>query len=165
MEYFAYGANMSAAVMDATGIAHRFISAACLPDHRFAFMRRSVRTGTGVADIISDPRAEVWGALYELTDEQIMPLDEKEGRGRWYEREDVLVRTPDGRSRQAMAYVVIRKEPVEISPSLAYLSGLLNGARERSLPSDYIIGLEAMIPRWGLDSERLTNRQAERGPL
>jgi gamma-glutamylcyclotransferase (GGCT)/AIG2-like uncharacterized protein YtfP len=165
MEYFAYGANMSAAVMDATGIAHRFIGAASLPAHRFAFMRRSVRTGTGVADIIADPRAEVWGALYELTDEQIMPLDEKEGRGRWYEREEVLVRTPDGRSRRAMAYVVIRKEPVEIRPSLAYLSGLLNGARERSLPSDYIIGLEAMIPRWGLDSDGLTKGQSERGPL
>lgn len=165
MEYFAYGANMSAAVMDATGIAHRFISAACLPAHRFAFMRRSVRTGTGVADIISDPRAEVWGALYELTDEQISPLDQKEGRGRWYEREDVLVRTPDGRSRRAMAYVVIRKEPEEIRPSLAYLSGLVSGARERSLPSAYINALEAMIPRWGLDSDGLAKLQAEGRPL
>lgn len=150
MEYFAYGSNMSAPVMDLACATHRFIGAARLPGHRLTFSRRSVRTGTGVADIVPDPQTDVWGALYELERDQLGLLDAKEGRGSWYEHQDVVVHTPNGSSRPAMAYAVIRKEPAEICPSLAYIRGLIDGARERSLPAAYVASLEAMIPRWGL---------------
>lgn len=148
MKYFAYGSNMAGPVMQAACAEHRFLGPAQLPGYRFAFMRRSVRTGTGVADIIPDPEGSVWGALYELEREHMGALDAKETLGSAYEHLDVVVLTDDGTSHGAMAYSVILKEPVEVRPSLAYVDGLIQGARERSLPQDYLASLQALIARW-----------------
>jgi hypothetical protein len=49
-----------------------------------------------------------------------------------------------------MAYSVIAKEPVEVCPSLAYVQGLVQGARERSLPEDYVASLQALVVDWEL---------------
>jgi gamma-glutamylcyclotransferase (GGCT)/AIG2-like uncharacterized protein YtfP len=152
MKYFAYGSNMAGPVMDAVCAEHRFLGPARLPGYRFAFMRRSVRTGTGVADIVPDPHGHVWGALYELEQDQLGPLDSKETLGSAYEHLDVVVLTDDGASHDAMAYAVIAKEPVEICPSLAYVQGLIQGARERSLPEGYVASLQALLLDWELES-------------
>lgn len=152
MKYFAYGSNMAGPVMDDVCPEHCFLGPAQLPGCRFAFMRRSVRTGTGVADILPDPEGSVWGALYELERDRMGALDRKETLGTAYEHLDVVVLTADGVSHSAMAYSVIAKEPVEVRPSLAYVDGLIQGARERSLPEDYLASLQALIARWDLQT-------------
>jgi gamma-glutamylcyclotransferase (GGCT)/AIG2-like uncharacterized protein YtfP len=151
MKYFAYGSNMAGPVMQAACAEHRFLGPARLPGYRFAFMRRSVRTGTGVADILPDPESSVWGALYELERDRLGLLDRKETLGSGYEHLDVMVLTGDGHSHQAMAYSVIVKEPIEVCPSLAYVQGLIEGARERSLPEDYLASLRALVLAWELE--------------
>lgn len=151
MKHFAYGSNMSRPVMDAACAEHRFLGPARLPGYRFAFMRRSVRTGTGVADIVPDPDGSVWGALYELEQDRLGSLDRKEALGSAYEHFDVVVLTGEGTSHRAMAYSVIAKEPVEVRPSLAYVQGLIQGARERSLPEDYLASLQALMLDWELE--------------
>jgi gamma-glutamylcyclotransferase (GGCT)/AIG2-like uncharacterized protein YtfP len=152
VKYFAYGSNMSRPVMSSACAAHRFLGPARLPGYRFGFLRRSVRTGTGVADILPDPKGNVWGALYELERNQLGLLDRKEALGSGYEHLDVVVHTDSGASHRAMAYSVIAKEPVEVCPSLAYVQGLVQGAHERSLPGDYIASLEALVFDWDLGS-------------
>jgi gamma-glutamylcyclotransferase len=151
MKYFAYGSNMAGPVMDAACAEHRFLGPARLPGYRFAFMRCSVRTGTGVADILPDPESSVWGALYELERDRLGPLDRKETLGSAYEHLDAIVLTGDGASHSAMAYSVIAKETVEVRPSLAYVEGLIQGARERSLPKDYLASLQALMLDWELE--------------
>jgi gamma-glutamylcyclotransferase len=151
MKYFAYGSNMAGPVMQAACAEHCFLGPARLPGYRFAFMRRSVRTGTGVADILPDPEGSVWGALYELEHERMGALDVKETLGSAYEHLEVVVLTGDGAAHGAMAYSVIAKEPVEVRPSLAYVQGLVQGARERSLPADYLAALQALILEWELE--------------
>jgi gamma-glutamylcyclotransferase len=151
MKYFAYGSNMAGPVMDAACAEHRFLGPARLPGYKFAFMRRSVRTGTGVADILPDPEGSVWGALYELERDRMGALDRKETLGSAYEHLDVVVLTDDGTSHGAMAYSVIVKEPVEVRPSLIYVQGLVQGARERSLPQDYLASLQALVLEWELE--------------
>lgn len=136
--------------MDAVCAEHRFLGPARLPGYRFAFLRRSVRTGTGVADILPDPHGAVWGALYELKRSQLELLDRKESLGSGYEHLDVVVHTGDGALHHAMAYSVITKTPSEIRPSLAYVQGLVQGAHERSLPDDYVASLEAFVFDWDL---------------
>ena len=150
MKYFAYGSNMAGSVMEAACAEHRFLGPVRLPGYRFAFMRRSVRTGTGVADIVPDAHGSVWGALYELERDRLGPLDRKETLGSAYEHLDVMVLSDDGASHHAMAYSVIAKEPVEIRPSLAYVQGLIEGARERSLPEDYLASLQSLVLEWEL---------------
>ena len=89
--YFAYGRNMGTHAMELACPGHRFLGAAELREHRLAFTRRSLRTGTGVADILAAPGESVWGALYELDDAHLAAIDEKEGNGWAYERRAVRV--------------------------------------------------------------------------
>jgi gamma-glutamylcyclotransferase (GGCT)/AIG2-like uncharacterized protein YtfP len=141
--YFAYGANMAAAVMAEHCPDHILVGPAELSDHELAFTRRSIRTGTGVADVIPRPGSSVWGVVYELDDAEFARLDLKEGAGWAYERYPVNVRLV-GRAdpTPAVAYRVRRPEPVAVEPSDEYLAGLVAAARERGLPAAYVEGLD-----------------------
>ena len=145
--YFAYGSNMSAATMAAVAPRHRFAGRARLPGHRLAFTRRSVRTGSGVADVVPDPAGTVWGVVYELGPGDLDGLDLKEGLGWAYGREDVSVLDDDDVAHDAFAFVVIAKEPVEIRPSDEYLQALLAAASERGLPGEYVATLRLIAQR------------------
>jgi gamma-glutamylcyclotransferase (GGCT)/AIG2-like uncharacterized protein YtfP len=115
-----------------------------LRDHRLVFSRRSVRTGTGVADVVPAKGQSVWGVLYELEDAGLAALDEKEGNGWAYERAQVAVRTAaDELAVTAVTYRVCKPEATEVTPSPQYVEGLVAAARERGLPAAYVAELEA----------------------
>lgn len=147
--YFAYGANMSAELMQCICPSHRYLGVAELPEHRLAFSRRSLRTRTGVADVLPTSGRSVWGALYQLDDDELAAIDRKEGNGWAYERRPVSVRVDGGmRELEAIAYAVITPEALEVEPSPAYLDALLRAARERGLPDAYVEALGAdFVPR------------------
>jgi hypothetical protein len=138
--YFAYGANMAESVMAEHCRGHVVVGVAELREHRFAFSRRSIRTGTGVADVVPDPEHSVWGVLYVLED--LASIDAKEGAGWAYDRCSVTVWI-DGASREAITYRVQRPEPAEVAPSDEYVARILSAARARGLPTAYIEELSA----------------------
>lgn len=140
--YFAYGSNMAASVIGAEGLRPRVLGRARLPGHRLAFTRRSVRTGTGVADLVPDDRGTAWGVLYSLAAEDLAVLDRKEGAGWAYERTLLEVITDDGARHHAVAYTVIDRSAQPITPSPDYLRGLIEAGRERGLPEDYLAAVE-----------------------
>lgn len=142
--YFAYGRNMGTRAMELACPGHRCIGAAELRDHRLAFTRRSLRTGTGVADVLAAPGASVWGALYALDAGQLAAIDEKEGNGWAYERRPVRVIAAGGELLEAFAYAVIAPDAEHVQPSREYLQALLDGARERGLPEAYLAALGAV---------------------
>jgi gamma-glutamylcyclotransferase (GGCT)/AIG2-like uncharacterized protein YtfP len=150
--YFAYGRNMGSAAMELACPGHRFLGTAELRGHRLAFTRRSVRTGTGVADIVAGAGESVWGALYELDAARLAALDEKEGAGWAYERRAVRVlpagsggeRSAAEREVEAFAYAVIARDGEHVAPSPEYVEALLDGARERGLPAAYVAALGAV---------------------
>jgi hypothetical protein len=131
---------MSSAELRAWCPSHRVLGPAELPDHRLAFLRRSIRWGAGVVDIVPAPGRSVWGVLYDLP---VGPgeLDAKEGAGFAYRRREVDVLGDDS-SFAAFAYEVIEKEPAEVRPRPDYVELLVTGAREHGLPADYIAELE-----------------------
>jgi gamma-glutamylcyclotransferase (GGCT)/AIG2-like uncharacterized protein YtfP len=133
--YFAYGANMAEAVMTEHCPGHSVLGIAELPGHRFAFSRRSIRTGTGVADVVADPARSVWGVLYEIDD--LAALDAKEGAGWAYDRCEVHVRLGD-ETVTAVTYKVKTPEPAEVPPSDAYIGAIIEAAHARGLPPEYI---------------------------
>jgi gamma-glutamylcyclotransferase (GGCT)/AIG2-like uncharacterized protein YtfP len=158
--YFAYGRNMGSAAMELACPGHRFLGTAVLGGHRLAFTRRSVRTGTGAADIVAAAGKSVWGALYELDAAGLAALEEKEGAGWAYERRAVRV-VPGGAGGargagargapgaadpeiEAFAYAVIARDGEHVAPSREYVQALLGGARERGLPDDYVAALTAL---------------------
>jgi gamma-glutamylcyclotransferase (GGCT)/AIG2-like uncharacterized protein YtfP len=145
LRYFAYGRNMAASAMELACPGHRYIGPAQLRDHRLAFTRRSLRTGTGVADAIEAAGEHVWGALYELREDDVSALDEKEGNGWAYERRCVRVAGGVGPDLlDALVYTVIEPDGPHIQPSPEYRDALLTGARERGLPSEYVKALAAL---------------------
>lgn len=142
-KYFAYGSNMSEQVMHEKCAGHTFLGPAHLPGFRLAFTRRSVRTGTGVADIVVEGEGPgVWGALYELSEANLEALDRKEGSGWAYRRMPVTVRACDGAEHEAFAYTVINKQSSEVTPAPDYVEGLILAGRQRGLPDEYLRLLE-----------------------
>ena len=145
-KYFAYGSNMAPEVM-ASACAHsRLLGRARLNGYRFAFNRRSVRTGTGVANIIVDPSSSVWGVVYEITDECLAVLDQKEGYPWAYDRKDVEVELDDSTTCCALTYVVSHPEAEDVAPSHAYIGGIVAAASAHGFPRAYVDSLRALVP-------------------
>ena len=140
-KYFAYGSNMATRLMTLTCPNHRVLGPARLDGYRLAFTRRSIKTGTGVADIVADPDATVWGALYEVNEDCVARLDRKEGHPWAYARKDVFVHLSNGARDAAFTYVVSKPEADEVPPSEPYLESIIEGAGEHSLPDAYVASL------------------------
>jgi gamma-glutamylcyclotransferase (GGCT)/AIG2-like uncharacterized protein YtfP len=151
--YFAYGSNVADIEVDGRYV--RVVGVASLAGHRLAFTRRSVRTGTGVADVVPSAGDTVWGVVYELDAEELAALDQKEGAGWAYERQPRRVRMADGAEIDAFIYTVVNKELDEVPPSDAYLERLVLGARDRGFPASYIRTLEAFKNGDGSHSARI----------
>jgi gamma-glutamylcyclotransferase (GGCT)/AIG2-like uncharacterized protein YtfP len=152
VKYFAYGSNMSPTVMTANCPSCRFLGIARLADHRLMFNRRSVRTGTGVADVVPAKGISVWGALYELGEEDLPAIDRKEGYDWAYTREPLAVELcGDGSEQLALTYTVRGKEPAEVRPSPEYLAGLIDAARELGLPEGYLRFLDRLPKRFSFE--------------
>jgi gamma-glutamylcyclotransferase len=138
--YFAYGSNMSRTQMAERCPGAALVGVARLPRHRLAFNRESRRWGGQVASIVGDEAGEVWGALWEVTAEHMEALDRWEGvAGGAYRRQEVRVEQ-GGAAVEAMAYVV-GTPGAEGPPAAAYLSVLLEAARELGLDADYVRAL------------------------
>ncbi len=160
--YFAYGSNMGG--VRACGESARFLGVARLDGHRLAFTRRSVRTGTGVADVVPAPGEAVWGALYELSEALLAALDEKEGVGWAYERRAVRVAVEGRGDADAFLYAVLRPEPREVAPSADYVASVVDGARRIGAPSGYVEAIQALAAATRA-AEAAERGGARRGPV
>lgn len=141
MLYFAYGSNMSSGQMETVDRDAEFIGIARLRDHKLQFDLPSNKWRGCVADIVPDDECEVWGVVYEVSDEGVHALDRKEAvdLGR-YERTLVSLLI-DGKSFECLTYRV--KTPQRpCRPSVEYLYVIVSGAREKRLPAEYIRALE-----------------------
>jgi gamma-glutamylcyclotransferase len=144
LNYFAYGSNMAPDVIMRLCPRHCYLGVACLDDHRLAFTRKSMKTWTGVADIVPAPGEMVWGVLYVIDDTDLTAIDRKEGHGWAYTRVVLPVRlAPDESECTAVTYTVRSKAPMHVPPSRQYLNLMIAAARERGLPGPYIDRIEA----------------------
>jgi gamma-glutamylcyclotransferase len=140
--YFAYGSNMEPRRMKRRAPHCRSLGPARLPGHRLDFTRYSTGFHGGVADVVPDPEAEVWGVLYEVEESDLEGLDEYEGVPVGYRRDTVSVIDQKGREREASVYVANRTG--HFAPRRAYMDLLLRGAREQGLPEEWIRHLESV---------------------
>lgn len=122
--YFAYGSNLSPEAMKARFSSARALGKARAPERRLRFSRRSIKTGTGVADIVLASGFSTWGMLYSIEDDDLLDLDRKEGLllpAPAYQRFDILV-LAGGIERLAVSYRVLEPEPEEVAPSHEYMT-------------------------------------------
>lgn len=151
MLYFAYGSNLNPEQMQKRCPGHSVMGLAALREHKLAFPVTSHDWGGGVAGVVPSHGTNVWGIVYELSDEHVATLDGYEGyRGpgdqhNLYDREWMFVdltRPDDGsipRRVRACCYFAHPSNPAP--PSRRYLDAILAGARHHRLPDEYIAAL------------------------
>jgi len=140
--YFAYGANLDFRRFGRRCPGATVLGRARLDGYRLGFTRYSRDEKGGVADIVPEPGAEVWGALYEIDAACFAALDDYEGAPRAYRRETLRVVDDAGAEREAVVYVANRTG--EFAPSRAYLAQITRGAREHGLPEEYVRVIETV---------------------
>ena len=140
--YFAYGANLDFRRFRRRCPGATVVGRARLADHRLAFTRYSRAEKGGVADIVAEPGASVWGVLYEIDESSFRELDQYEGAPRAYRREAMRVIDEAGTEHEAVVYVA--NKTGEFAPSRQYLAQITNGARDNGLPDDYVQAIETV---------------------
>ena len=138
--YFAYGSNLDLRQMRRRCPGSVALGRARLPGYRLAFTRYATKRRGGVADVIAEEGAEVWGALYDIDEANLAALDEFEGAPRAYRRETIAVIDDEGAEREAFIYIANRTGT--FAPGRDYLALIVRGAREHGLPEEYIRAIE-----------------------
>ena len=148
--YFAYGSNLFLEQMQMRiGGKPKVISAACLENHRLGFTILSKTWKGGVADIVPEAGSKVWGAVYELTEEQLVKIDHYEGykkdrdpKKNFYNRLQVEVVDKKGVKQPCLTYQAKvedekKRKYLYHRPSEKYYEVIRKGGEEHGLPEEF----------------------------
>lgn len=145
--YFAFGSNMKTDRLRGRCPSATPSGAARLVGYELRFNKRSSKDGTGKANVVSTGHVAsvVHGVLFELDLADLLKLDRVEGRGAGYERVEREVIRGDGSAVMAWTYLASNDAIDDrLRPTRLYLSYLVHGAREHSLPAAYVDALNAV---------------------
>ena len=84
--------------------------------------------------------SDVFGVIFELTNDQIRNLDRIEGEG--YRRESIIVDSKGEKIEVATYFATENYVQENLLPTKQYLGYLIDGAKEHRFPEDYISFLE-----------------------
>ena len=139
MFYFAYGSNMDHHQMLVERCpGAKFIAAALLDQHWLFFDGYSAYWAGAVANIDTSENDEIWGGLFEITEEHFNRLDEYEGCPKYYTRKSVEVEIIDIK-KKVTAWTYYREAHPTGLPSRRYIDAVLHGAKDCGLPEDYVM--------------------------
>jgi hypothetical protein len=139
--YFAYGSNLATRRLMGRVPGARALGRARLDGWRLVADKPG-RDGSAKVNIVRDPDAAVWGALWELAAPDLRRLDRYEGG---YERIEVVV-YGDAGPRSATTYASsLRGAPRGLDR--AYKQLIVDGAREQRLPPEWLAWLESLPER------------------
>uniref|UniRef100_A0A6P7FXG1 gamma-glutamylcyclotransferase n=1 Tax=Diabrotica virgifera virgifera TaxID=50390 RepID=A0A6P7FXG1_DIAVI len=144
--YFAYGSNLLERRMHRSNPNAVRCGKGVLKDYRFD-MGTYCKFWRGCGANITEASGEkVFGALWELKDEDFINLDRQEYvHLNVYKRILVEIETPDGQKLNCIAYQMVNNfEKVDLAnlpfdrrPSPAYMDVIIKGSQETGLPIDY----------------------------
>jgi gamma-glutamylcyclotransferase (GGCT)/AIG2-like uncharacterized protein YtfP len=140
--YFAYGSNMNWEQMQRRCPSAKFVCNAVLKNYRFAIARHSRLRNCGTANIFAETGSEVWGIVYDVSEQELRILD---GFEDGYRRENMLVlATGDCQSSiEVLVYIAEKEDNVPL-PSAEYKRLIIAGARYWSIPEIYLMMLEQL---------------------
>ena len=134
--YFAYGSNLSRAVMQSRAGQILDAKPGRLENHELLFNKK-VRGGTSEANIQPARGKTVFGVLYKITDAALRSLDRSTGVPMAYRRIEVSALDAGGNKVNAQAYIASKVEK-GFRPAGHYLQNILDGAAENGLPEEYV---------------------------
>jgi len=141
VNYFAYGSNLNLKQMAQRCPQSNLVGKASLQGYKIAFTKYSSSWDSGVADIIRAADSEVWGLLYEVTEDDLKRLDGYEGHPDYYLRIAIPVVNEQGDSVEAYTYEVVDKVDF-VPPSEEYLGIIKDAAKKFDFPEEYKIQLD-----------------------
>jgi hypothetical protein len=134
--YFAYGSNLSRAVMQSRAGQILDAQLGRLENYELLFNKK-VRGGTAEANIQPARGKTVLGVLYKLTETALRSLDRSTGVPGHYRRIEVSAFDSAGNKISAQAYIASKVEK-GLRPAGHYLQTILEGATENGLPEHYL---------------------------
>jgi hypothetical protein len=137
--HFAYGSNMSRAVMHRHAANATPVGVAALEDYRF------VITADGYASVEPRRLEKVYGVLWQLTPRARVTLDAWENVAGGLYRPETSPVQQDGRRRMALVYIA-RPRPAG-SAKAGYMEVVIAAALEWQLPAAYIETLRHWLPQ------------------
>ena len=138
MHYFAYGSNMSASRLRERVPSAEALGCFALNGHDLRF-HKSSKDGSGKCDayLTQYDGNIIYGVLYKIDPMEKLALDKAEGLGHGYDQKEITVTASDGSSVAAITYVATNIDG-SLKPYSWYLNHVLVGAKEASLPSEYV---------------------------
>jgi hypothetical protein len=133
--HFAYGSNMSRAVMRRHAPGAEPVGVAKLADHRFLI------TSHGHASVAPFRASTVYGVLWRLTPRDCVTLASWENIASGLYRTETLPVRKEGCRRLALVYLARSKQ--EAGPQTGYMDVVIAAALEWQLPSSYIAELQS----------------------
>lgn len=116
----------------------------CLLRHRLTFDKVGT-DGSGKCDAMYTGNDQdcIFGALYEIADDEKTLLDKIEGLGQGYDEKRVELEPTDGASDITIEAVMYCATSIKqgLLPYTWYLNHVLVGAREIQVPTDYLQGI------------------------
>lgn len=149
MLYFSYGSNMSIKRLTNRVPSAKFVAVAMLTEHVLKFHKASTKDGSAKCDISEsgDSTHNVCGVVFDIDEKEKLDLDLHEGLHYGYEEKFVDVTTGDGDLVTTITYYATNIDP-SLKPYHWYKEHVVRGAKENSLPEEYVRELEnvASIP-------------------
>ena len=151
MIYFAYGPDLNPGQMMQRSPGHRSLGVARLAAHWISFPRFSPSDRSATISIVENPNGVVWGALYDVPEEDVPILNhvhgcDPEGPANLNQHvaREVSVQ-PLGHTQPVVAttYVAVPDDRKAL-PSAAYMNLILDGAHYHGLPRAYVAALQAV---------------------
>ncbi len=143
MLHFGYGSNLSIkAVHEDLNPNAKYVMKGFLPNFEVSWPMWSEEEQSGYSGIMEAPGELVHGALYEMTEQELIAMDNLEDCYKdLYKRETFLVLGEDDKWHKADLYRVIDpKGP--FPPARSYVEIMLAGARDLELDPEYIKKIE-----------------------
>ena len=142
--YFAYGSNISKAQMSERIPGSHDVGIGYLPNFQLVFNRHGTYRSGGVASVIPEMNAQVFGYIYMLTSQQLAVMDEIEHPDA-YERKTIRVFQMDRNhaiESEIECQTYFSFPTGSYAPSVSYIQLIISSAIERGLPKKYIEMLE-----------------------
>lgn len=127
--YFAYGSNLDKKQMQERCPESKPIFVSTLPNYKLVFVGWSRQWRGGVATIKHLMGKKVAGAIYQVSERDLMRLDKYEGYPVSNQRLNVVVFDEDGNPVEAVTYIGAGKLE-ETQPSKAYVEIMQRGYRD-----------------------------------
>lgn len=146
--YFAYGSLLAREEIAKTTPGAIPIAIALLLHYRLVFNKHSTKWGGDAANIVEDAKAVVWGYVYEVNNEERQRLISREIGYELVEDLTVITEQPGepATQRQVFSFQATTICAENCGPMSAYVQTIVQGARQRKLPEEYIKTIQAFDP-------------------